>query len=235
MLWESGKTYRGRDEARCGYELVGAGNVGGVEPERSEYGETSEAIYMNSGFCYESAEEAELRFRGEALGYVYARYGGPTQGDVGRTPSDDGRCRGLSGGGERDGSGVCFVDGGDSPGRSGGGESCVVWLLPLLITQILPRFQVETVLVDGRDLGAEKALGEKTAYVFLNRPPTRRWWIYRGGFGDGAEVGACGDRGQYLCNTDLAGWCWGRMWWCIRRPSTGQGRSLGGAILGGGY
>ena len=35
---------------------------------RSDYGETSEAIFLTSGYCYDNAEEAAARFRGEANG-----------------------------------------------------------------------------------------------------------------------------------------------------------------------
>ena len=45
---------------------------------RSQFGETSEAIFLNSGFVYKSAEEAEARFKGEQEGFVYSRYGNPT-------------------------------------------------------------------------------------------------------------------------------------------------------------
>lgn len=49
---------------------------GGVQ--RSNFGETSEAIFLNSGFCYNSAEIAESRFNGEDPGFVYSRYLNPT-------------------------------------------------------------------------------------------------------------------------------------------------------------
>ncbi len=45
---------------------------------RSQFGETSEAIFMNSGYVFESAEEAQARFAGEKDGYLYSRYGNPT-------------------------------------------------------------------------------------------------------------------------------------------------------------
>ena len=45
---------------------------------RSPYGETSEAIFLTQGFVYESSEAAEARFKGENDGYIYARYGSPT-------------------------------------------------------------------------------------------------------------------------------------------------------------
>ena len=45
---------------------------------RSQFGETSEAIFLNSGYVYESAEQAEARFKGDEDGYVYSRYANPT-------------------------------------------------------------------------------------------------------------------------------------------------------------
>jgi O-succinylhomoserine sulfhydrylase len=45
---------------------------------RSEFDETSEALFLTSGFVYGSAEEAEAAFAGETDRYVYSRYGNPT-------------------------------------------------------------------------------------------------------------------------------------------------------------
>ncbi|MCH7930327.1 MAG: PLP-dependent transferase, partial [Proteobacteria bacterium] len=45
---------------------------------RSHFGETSEAMFLASGFAYESPEIAAARFKGEAEGFVYSRYGNPT-------------------------------------------------------------------------------------------------------------------------------------------------------------
>ena len=45
---------------------------------RSQFGETSEAIFLNSGYIYASAEQAEARFKGDEEGYVYRRYANPT-------------------------------------------------------------------------------------------------------------------------------------------------------------
>ena len=46
--------------------------------DRTAFGETSEPIFLNSGFVYETAEQSEARFTGEDPGYVYSRYGNPT-------------------------------------------------------------------------------------------------------------------------------------------------------------
>ena len=47
--------------------------------ERSQFGETAEALYLTSGYVYDSAEQAEARFKEEEEGdYIYSRFGNPT-------------------------------------------------------------------------------------------------------------------------------------------------------------
>ena len=46
--------------------------------KRSENGETSEALYLTSGYAYDSPESAEARFKGEEPGFMYSRFGNPT-------------------------------------------------------------------------------------------------------------------------------------------------------------
>jgi O-succinylhomoserine sulfhydrylase len=41
---------------------------------RTPFQETSEALFLTSGYAYEAAEEAEARFAGEATGYQYSRF-----------------------------------------------------------------------------------------------------------------------------------------------------------------
>lgn len=45
---------------------------------RSEWGETAEGLYLTSGFVYPSAERHQARMAGEEPGYVYSRYANPT-------------------------------------------------------------------------------------------------------------------------------------------------------------
>src|SRR5947207_13379800 len=45
---------------------------------RSLFQETAEGLFLTSGYAYEDAEEAELRFKGKAEGYQYSRFGNPT-------------------------------------------------------------------------------------------------------------------------------------------------------------
>jgi O-succinylhomoserine sulfhydrylase len=60
------------DEYRRDTRLVRAGL------ERSRFQETSEAMFLNSGYVYDSAEEAAAAFAGEVDRFVYSRYGNPT-------------------------------------------------------------------------------------------------------------------------------------------------------------
>jgi O-succinylhomoserine sulfhydrylase len=45
---------------------------------RSQFGETSEALFLTQGFVYDSAEQCEARFLGKEPGYLYSRFSNPT-------------------------------------------------------------------------------------------------------------------------------------------------------------
>src|SRR3954464_2194765 len=61
-------TARYRPETR----LVHSGTL------RSQFGETSEALFLTQGFVYDSAEQCEARFKGEEPGFLYSRFSNPT-------------------------------------------------------------------------------------------------------------------------------------------------------------
>ena len=139
--------------------------------ERSHHGETSEALYLNSGFVYPDAETAAARFAGEDDGFVYSRYGNPT------VSMFEERLRLLEGAeacyGTASGmaavftSLACQLTAGDHivASRALFG-SCFQ-----IITSILPRFGVTYELVDGKDLDAWKAaIVPETKCVFLETP-----------------------------------------------------------------
>ena len=44
---------------------------------RSEFGETSEALFLTQGFVYDTAEQCEARFKGEEGGFLYSRFSNP--------------------------------------------------------------------------------------------------------------------------------------------------------------
>src|SRR5947208_1951760 len=65
---ETGSTKRYRPETR----LVHGGTL------RSQFGETSEALFLTQGYVYDSAEQCEARFKGQEPGFIYSRYSNPT-------------------------------------------------------------------------------------------------------------------------------------------------------------
>ena len=136
---------------------------------RSQYGEVSEAIYLTQGFVYETAEAAEARF--EELGpdeFIYARYGNPT------VAMFEERIAALEGTEDAfaTASGMAAVNGALMSMLQAGDHivaaeqlfgSCLY-----IVETILPRFGVETTLVDGTDLDAWKAaIRPETKAVFL--------------------------------------------------------------------
>ncbi|KJZ20940.1 O-succinylhomoserine sulfhydrylase [Loktanella sp. S4079] len=136
---------------------------------RSQYGEVSEAIYMTQGFVYETAEDAEARF--VALGddeFIYARYGNPT------VAMFEERIAALEGAEDAfaTASGMAAVNGVLSALLSAGDHvvsakalfgSCLY-----ILEEILTRYGVEVTFVDGTDLSAwEAALRPNTKAVFF--------------------------------------------------------------------
>ena len=138
---------------------------------RSGFEETAEAMFLTSGYVYESAADAEKAFTGDIDRYVYSRYGNPT------VSMFEERLRLL------EGAPACFAT---ASGMSavftslgallGAGDrlvaarslfgSCFV-----VCNEILPRWGVETVFVDGEDLAQwEEALSVPTQAVFFETP-----------------------------------------------------------------
>lgn len=139
--------------------------------DRSPHGETSEALYLNSGFVYDAPETAERRFAGEEDGYVYGRYGNPTVTMFEeRLALLEGAeaCYGLASGmASVFGALACQLKAGDHLVAS----KALFGSCYQVVTSILPRFGIRTTLVDGKDLAAWKeAITAGTRCVFLETP-----------------------------------------------------------------
>lgn len=138
---------------------------------RSEFDETDEAIFMTSGFVYEKAEDAEAAFKNEIDRFIYSRYGNPTN--------------------EMFQDRLCLLEGAEACRATASGMAAVFASLAsqvdagdhvvasralfgscqFILTEILPRYGVETTLVDGADLNQwEKALSKPTKAVFFETP-----------------------------------------------------------------
>lgn len=138
---------------------------------RTEHGETSEALFLNSGFVYDEPETAERRFSGEDDGYVYGRYGNPTVSMFeDRLALLEGAeaCYALASGMSAVfGALACQLKAGDHLVAS----KALFGSCYQIVTAILPRFGIRTTLVDGKDLDAWKeAITSDTKCVFLETP-----------------------------------------------------------------
>ncbi len=138
---------------------------------RSNFQETSEGIFATSGYVYKSAEEAEAAFKGENKNYIYSRFSNPTvtmfeerMALLEGMPA----CRATASGmAAVFASLACLVRAGDRivASRALFG-SCL-----FVITDILPRYGIEVTLVDGTDLDQwEKALAKGARAAFLETP-----------------------------------------------------------------
>ncbi|MFT3986702.1 O-succinylhomoserine sulfhydrylase [Aestuariivirga sp.] len=139
--------------------------------ERSPHGETSEALYLNSGFVYDEPETAERRFAGEDDGYVYGRYGNPTvtmfEERLALLEGAEACYALASGMAAVFGSLACQLKAGDHLIAS----KALFGSCYQVITSILPRFGITSTLVDGSDLKAWKeAITPRTKCVFLETP-----------------------------------------------------------------
>jgi len=159
----------GKNESRKSWspatQLVHEGTL------RSQFGETSEAVFLNSGYVYESAEQAEARFKGDADGYVYSRYANPT------VSMFEQRMCALEGAEAARGTAsgmaavaaslLCQLKAGDHvvAGRALFG-SCLY-----IVEDLLPRYGITSTLVDGGDLKAwEAAVAPNTKAFFFETP-----------------------------------------------------------------
>ena len=139
--------------------------------DRTKYGETSEALFLNSGFVYDEPETAEKRFAGEDDGYVYGRYGNPTvtmfEDRLALLEGAEACYAVASGMAAVFGALACQLKAGDHLVAS----KALFGSCYQIVTSILPRFGIKVTLVDGKDLDAWKeAITSDTKCVFLETP-----------------------------------------------------------------
>ena len=139
--------------------------------KRSEFGETSEAIYATSGYVYEYAEQAEDAFKDRVDRFIYSRFSNPTVDMFqDRMALMEGAAVGkatATGMAAVFASMASMVQAGDHVvGSRALFGSCLY-----ILTEILPKWGVETTIVDGTDLNQwEDALKRPTKCVFVETP-----------------------------------------------------------------
>lgn len=154
-------TARYRPETR----LVHSGTL------RSQFGETSEALFLTQGFVYDTAEQCEARFKGEDPGFLYSRFSNPNISMFERR--------------------MIELEGAEAARATATGMAAVTTavLAPLkagdhvvaakamfgscryVVEDLLPRYGIQSTLVDGLDLDQwQKAMRPNTKSCFLESP-----------------------------------------------------------------
>lgn len=205
---------------------------------RSNFGETSEAIYMNSGFCYNDANVAEKRFNGDEPGFVYSRYVNPSlkmlEDRLALVEGAEKSCVMASGMAAVFAAIMCQIKAGDHfiASRVLFG-SCFH-----IATKILPNYGVEVTLVDGTsEKEWREAFKENTKLVFIETPANPNLEIID------IELVAklCKENSAQLIvdNIFASPYCQSPfelgadvVVYSSTKHMDGQGRSLGGAVLG---
>ena len=206
--------------------------------ERSAFGETSEGLFLTSGYVYPSPEAAEAAFKGEVKRYQYSRYANPTVAmfeERLRLIEGAEACYATATGMAAVFAAImCQVKAGDRVVAS----RALFGSCDYIIAELLPRYGIESVLVDGIDMDAwERALSRPTACVFIETPSNPTLEII-----DIAAVaelahaaGAC-----FIVDNVFATPLLQRplelgadvVMYSTTKHIDGQGRTLGGAILG---
>jgi O-succinylhomoserine sulfhydrylase len=138
---------------------------------RSEFGETSEALFLTQGYLYDTMELAEARFKGDDPGFIYSRYSNPTVSMFERR--------------------MALLEGAESARATASGMAAVTAALMgqlkagdhivaaralfgsclYVVEDLLPRFGIEATLVDGADLDQWRAaMRSNTKTTFLESP-----------------------------------------------------------------
>ncbi|MGB8400885.1 O-succinylhomoserine sulfhydrylase [Bradyrhizobium sp.] len=224
---EAHSTLRYRPETR----LVHSGSL------RSQFGETSEALFLTQGFIYDSAEQCEARFKGEDPGFLYSRFSNPNVSMFERR--------------------MIEFEGAEAARATATGMAAVTTavLAPLkagdhvvaakamfgscryVVEDLLPRYGIQSTLVDGLDLDQwQRAMRPNTKTCFLESPTNPTLDVL-----DISAIGAIAHRGgaRLIVDNVFATPMWQSplalgadvVVYSATKHIDGQGRCLGGIIL----
>ncbi|MBX3535841.1 MAG: O-succinylhomoserine sulfhydrylase, partial [Xanthobacteraceae bacterium] len=205
---------------------------------RSQFGENAEALYLTQSFVYDSAEQSAARFRGEDDGFIYSRFSNPT------VAMFEERIRAVEGAEAARATAtgmaavtsalLCFLKSGDHVVAA----RALFGSCRYVIEELLPRFGITSTLVEGTDLKAwENAIRPGTRAFFLESPTNPTLEIL-----DIAEIAKLAKKAKAtfivdnvfatpLLQSPLALGA-DVVCYSATKHIDGQGRCLGGAILG---
>jgi O-succinylhomoserine sulfhydrylase len=212
-------------------KLVHSGTI------RSEFGETSEALFLTQGYVYETAELCEARFKGEDPGYIYSRYSNPTIAMFERRMIE------LEGAeaGRSTATGMAAVTTAIlAPLKAGDhvvAAKAMFGSCRYVVEDLLPRYGIASTLVDGLDLDQwQRAIRPNTKSFFLESPTNPTLDVLD--ISSIAEIAhACGAR--LIVDNVFATPIWQSplslgadvVVYSATKHIDGQGRCLGGMIL----
>lgn len=138
---------------------------------RSQHGELSEALFLTQSYVYESAEQAERRFKDEEPGYLYSRFSNPTVAML------EERVRLLEGAEAARATAtgmaavtaamLCYLKAGDHVVAS----RALFGSCRYVVEDLCPRFGISSTLIDGRDLDQWRAaMRPNTRVAFFETP-----------------------------------------------------------------
>jgi len=138
---------------------------------RSQYGETSEGLFLTQGYVYDTAEQCEARFKGQDPGYIYSRYSNPTISMFEQRMIElEGAeaCRSTATGMAAVTTAVL------APLKAGDhvvASKALFGSCRYVVEDLLPRYGITSTLVNGLDLDAwKKAMRPNTRSCFLESP-----------------------------------------------------------------
>ena len=204
---------------------------------RSQWGETSEGLFLTQGFVYDTAEQCAARFKGEDPGYIYSRFSNPTVAMFEQR--------------------MVELEGAEAARSTATGMAAVTTavLAPLragdhvvaskqmfgscrfVIEELLPRYGITSTLVDGLDLDQwQRAMKPNTKTLFLESPTNPTLEVLD--IGAIAEIAHAGGA-RLIVDNVFATPIWQSplalgadvVVYSATKHIDGQGRCLGGVIL----
>ena len=204
---------------------------------RSQFGETSEALFLTQGYIYETAEQCAARFANTDPGYIYSRFANPT------VAMFEQRMIELEGAeaARATATGMAAVTTAIlAPLRAGDhvvAAKAMFGSCRFVVEDLLPRYGITSTLVDGLDLDQwQKAMRPNTKTLFLESPTNPTLEVL-----DITEIARIAHKGgaRLIVDNVFATPIWQSplslgadvVVYSATKHIDGQGRCLGGVIL----
>ena len=138
---------------------------------RSQFGETSEALFLTQGYVYDNSAQAEARFKGEDPGYQYSRFANPTVAMFERRMAEFEGAEAARATATGMAAVTLAMMGQVRAGDHVVASKALFGSCLYVVEEYLPRYGVTSTIVDGTDLDQWRAaMRPNTKTVFLETP-----------------------------------------------------------------